>query len=94
MRLKRFSFAILSEPKVRGIPARKTESEITVFSFTRDSVVLIAAKDGEATPMYKYDYRAIVFGESASQKGYKLGLWGKMQTYRSLQNDLYATSYG
>lgn len=68
MRLKRFSFAILSEPKVRGIPARKTESEITVFfSFTRDSVVLIAAKDGEATPMYKYDYRAIVFGESASE---------------------------
>ena len=67
MRLKRFSFAILSEPKVRGIPARKTDSELTVFSFTRDSVVLIAAKDGEATPMYKYDYRAIGFGESASE---------------------------
>lgn len=31
------------------------------------SCVLIAAKDGEATPMYKYDYRAIVFGESASE---------------------------
>ena len=67
MRLKRFSFAILSEPKVRGIPARKTDSELTVFSFTRDSVVLIAAKDVEATLMYKYDYRAIVFGESASE---------------------------
>lgn len=35
--------------------------------FTSDSVVLIAATDGEATPMYKYDYRSILFDESSSQ---------------------------
>jgi len=34
---------------------------------TQDSVVLIAAKDGETTPMYKYDYQAIVFEKSGTE---------------------------
>ena len=54
---------------LRFVPVAGSESEVAQSSlqkvvFTRDSVVLIAATDEEATPMYKYDYRSIVFAES------------------------------
>ena len=57
---------------LRFVPVAGTESEVALDSlqkvvFTRDSVVLISATDGEATPMYKYDYRSILFAESSSQ---------------------------
>jgi len=56
---------------MRFVPVDGAESEVAIDSlqkvvFTRDSVILISASDGEATPMYKYDYQAIVFGESIS----------------------------
>ena len=55
---------------MRFVPVAGEESEVALTSlqkvvFTPDSVVLIAAKDGAQTPMYKYDYRAIVFTESS-----------------------------
>ena len=59
---------------MRFVPVAGAESEVAVDGlrkvvFTQDSVVLIAAKDGETTPMYKYDYQAIVFEESSSPEG-------------------------
>ena len=59
-------------PVMRFVPVAGTESEVPLNTlrkvvFTPDSVVLIAAADGTATPMYKYDYRAIVFGESSPE---------------------------
>ena len=56
-------------PVMRFVPVNGEKSEVALNSlrkvvFTPDSVVLIAAKDGEQTPLYKYDYQAIVFGES------------------------------
>ena len=56
---------------LRFVPIAGSESEVAQNSlqkvvFTRDSVVLISALDGEATPMYKYDYQAILFDESGS----------------------------
>ena len=55
---------------MRFVPVAGAESEVALNSlqevvFTRDSVVLIAAADGEPTPMYKYDYRSILFAESS-----------------------------
>jgi len=57
---------------MRFVPVAGEESEVALDNlqkvvFTRDSVVLISAKDGEATPMYKYDYRSILFAESSSE---------------------------
>ena len=54
---------------MRFVPIDGAESEVAVNSlqkvvFTRDSVVLISALDGEAEPVYKYDYRSIRFDES------------------------------
>ena len=59
---------------LRFVPITGAESEVAVDSlrkvvFTLDSAVLIAAKDGEATPMYKYDYRTIVFEERSIPEG-------------------------
>lgn len=59
---------------LRFVPVAGEESEVAQESlqkvvFTPDSIVLISAKDGEATPMYKYDYQAIEFGESSSEEG-------------------------
>lgn len=56
---------------MRFVPVAGSESEVALSSlqkmvFTRDSIVLISAEDGEATPMYKYDYQAILFDESGS----------------------------
>ena len=56
---------------MRFVPVAGEESEVVQNTlqkvvFTRDSVVLIAAKDGARTPMYKYDYQAIVFSESST----------------------------
>ena len=56
---------------MRFVPMAGEESEVALNTlqkvvFTPDSVVLVAAQDGAQTPMYKYDYRAIVLGESAS----------------------------
>ena len=57
---------------LRFVPVAGSESEVAINSlqkvvFTPDSVVLIAAKDGAQTPMYKYDYRSILFAESSSE---------------------------
>jgi len=54
---------------LRFVPVAGEEREVAVDSlrkvvFTCDSIVLIAAT-GEATPMYKYDYRSILFAESS-----------------------------
>ena len=56
---------------MRFVPVAGAESEVALNSlrkvvFTPDSVVLIAAKDGAQTPMYKYDYQAILFAESTT----------------------------
>ena len=56
---------------LRFVPVAGEESEVASEDlqrvvFTRDSVVLISAKDGEATPMYKYDYRSILFAKGGS----------------------------
>lgn len=56
---------------LRFVPIAGAETEVAQNAlqkvvFTRDSVVLISATDGEATPMYKYDYKAIVFAESST----------------------------
>ncbi|MBR4704087.1 MAG: hypothetical protein IKP02_00610 [Paludibacteraceae bacterium] len=58
-------------PVMRFVPVAGDESEVALNTlqkvvFTQDSVVLIAAKDGAQTPMYKYNYQAIVFTESSS----------------------------
>ena len=59
---------------MRFVPVAGKESEVTLNSlqkvvFTRDSVVLVAAKDGAQTPLYKYDYQSILFTESSSEEG-------------------------
>ena len=56
---------------MRFVPVAGDESEVALNTlqkvvFTQDSVVIIAAKDGAQTPMYKYNYQAIVFTESSS----------------------------
>lgn len=58
-------------PVMRFVPVAGDESEVALNTlqkvvFTQDSVVIIAAKDGAQTPMYKYNYQAIVFSESSS----------------------------
>jgi len=58
---------------MRFVPVAGEESEVALNTlqkvvFTPDSVVLIAAKDGTQTPLYKYDYQAIVFTESSSHE--------------------------
>lgn len=65
--LKDFRSLYLANPRSGEFLQGRRIPNLLFFLFTRDSVILIAAKDGEATPMYKYDYRAIVFGESASE---------------------------
>jgi len=57
---------------LRFVPIAGEQSEVAVESlqkvvFTQDSVVLVSALDGEVKPMYKYDYQAIVFGESGTE---------------------------
>ena len=59
---------------LRFVPVAGAESEVAVDSlqkvvFTSDSVVLISATDGEAMPMYKYDYQAVLFAESSGPEG-------------------------
>lgn len=59
-------------PVMRFVPVAGEESEVALNNlqkvvFTPDSVVLIAAKDGAQTPMYKYDYQAVVFTESRTE---------------------------
>jgi len=59
---------------MRFVTTAGEESEVALNSlqkvvFTPDSVVLIAAKDGVQTPLYKYDYQSILFTESSSEKG-------------------------
>ena len=63
---------------LRFVPVAGSESEVAVNDlqrvvFTQDSIVLIAAKDGAATPMYKYDYRTILFDESGSTEIEEVG---------------------
>ena len=59
-------------PVMRFVPMAGAESEVPLNTlrkvvFTPDSVVLIAAEDDARTPMYKYDYQAIVFAENSAQ---------------------------
>ena len=56
---------VLRFEQVAGSESEVVQSSLQKVVFTRDSVVLIAAADGAATPMYKYDYKAIVFAESS-----------------------------
>jgi hypothetical protein len=61
---------------LRFVPLSGAETEVAVESlrkvvFTPDSIVLIAAKDGQTTPMYKYDYQAIEFDQSSTPTGVK-----------------------
>ena len=61
-------------PVMRFVPVAGAESEVALNTlqkvvFTPDSVVLIAAKDGAQTPLYKYDYQAILFTESSTPQG-------------------------
>ncbi len=61
---------------LRFVPVAGAESEVPLNSlqkvvFTQDSIVLISATDGEATPMYKYDYRSILFDEKTTPTGEK-----------------------
>ena len=56
---------------LRLVPWNGTESEVPLSDlrkvvFTQDSVVLIAAKDGAETPIYKYDYQSMLFAETES----------------------------
>jgi len=63
---------------MRFVPVAGAESEVALNSlqkvvFTQDSIVLIAAADGEATPLYKYDYRSILFAENGSTEIEEVG---------------------
>ena len=56
---------------LRFVSVAGSESEVALNSlqkvvFTRDSIILISATDGEATPMYKYDYQSLLFAESST----------------------------
>ena len=56
---------------LRFVPVSGAESEVAINDlrkvvFTPDSIVLIAAKGGAQTPMYKYDYQSILFAESTT----------------------------
>ena len=57
---------------MRFVPVAGEEHEVALDKlqkvvFTADSVVLISAQDGAVTPMYKYDYRSVLFTESDSE---------------------------
>lgn len=59
---------------MRFVAVDGAEQEVAMGSlqkvvFTADSMLLISAKGEETTPMYKYDYRAIVFDESSAEEG-------------------------
>ena len=63
---------------LRFVPVAGAETEVAQNTlrkvvFTPDSVVLVAAKEGEATPMYKYDYQSILFAESSSEEIEEVG---------------------
>ena len=63
---------------MRFVPVAGAESEVALNSlqkvvFSQDSIVLIAAADGEATPLYKYDYRSIQFAENGSTEIEEVG---------------------
>ena len=62
---------------LRFVPVAGEQTEVAQNSlrkvvFTRESVVLISAADGEATPMYKYDYQSILFAESTTPEGLRV----------------------
>ena len=62
---------------LRFVPVAGEQTEVAQNSlrkvvFTRDSVVLISAADGEATLMYKYDYQSILFAESTTPEGLRV----------------------
>ena len=54
---------------VDGAESEVEPSSLQKVVFTRDSVVLIAAESGEATPLYKYEYRSVAFNERTSPEG-------------------------
>ena len=59
---------------MRFVAVDGAEQEVAMGSlqkvvFTADSMLLISAKGEETTPMYKYDYRSILFTESGSEEG-------------------------
>lgn len=54
---------------VDGSESEVEQSSLQKVVFTRDSVVLIAAESGEAMPLYKYEYRSVVFEERTSPEG-------------------------
>ena len=69
MGLQAETIRVLRFVAVDGSESEVEQSSLQKVVFTRDSVVLIAAESGEAMPLYKYEYRSVVFDESTSPEG-------------------------
>ena len=69
MGLQAETIRVLRFVTVDGAESQVEQNSLQKVVFTRDSVVLIAAESGEATPLYKYEYRSVVFDESTSPEG-------------------------
>ena len=67
MGLRAETIRVLRFVPVAGEGSEVPQESLRKVVFTTDSVVLIFATTGEATPMYKYDYQSILFAESSSQ---------------------------
>ena len=67
MGLQAETIRVLRFVPVAGAETDVAQNTLQKVVFTRDSVVLISATTGEATPMYKYDYQSILFAESSSE---------------------------
>lgn len=59
---------VLRLASVDGAEREVAQDSLRRVVFTRDSIVLIPANGGEATPLYKYDYRSILFAESSTSE--------------------------
>ena len=78
---------------LRFVPVAGEESEIELNTlqkvvFTQDSVVLISAKDGVKTPMYKYDYQRILFAESSSPEAIEQATEMQLQGEKFIKDGL------
>ena len=76
---------------LRFVPVTGAETEVVQNTlqkvvFTPDSIVLVSASDGATTPMYKYDYRAIVFDESGSSEAVGPTTEQQPQTVKFIRN--------
>ena len=69
MGLQAETIRVLRFVTVDGAESQVEQNSLQKVVFTRDSVMLIAAESGEAMPLYKYEYRSVVFDESTSPEG-------------------------